>query len=175
MNAYFYIDSRNQQQGPISPERFAENGVTPQTLIWCVGMPDWKPAGTVPELKDFFRPSSPAGQAPEPPNPYGPQNEATAPPPPYGNAARQPYDYNRPTMPPRPDTYLLWAILSTICCCLPFGIVAIVKAFQVDSFYLKGMYEQAVLASADAQKWCILSLVFGLISWCAGSGWVFLF
>lgn len=34
MNNYFYLDHHNQQQGPISPERFAENGVTPNTLVW---------------------------------------------------------------------------------------------------------------------------------------------
>lgn len=53
MNNYFYLDHHNQQQGPISPERFAENGVTPNSLVWCTGMADWAPAYTVPELKAF--------------------------------------------------------------------------------------------------------------------------
>lgn len=35
--------------------------------------------------------------------------------------------------PVKPDNFLPWAIISTILCCLPFGIVAIVYATQVDS------------------------------------------
>lgn len=67
MNNYFYLDHHNQQQGPISPERFAENGVTPNSLVWCTGMADWAPAYTVPELKSFFQPRS-CNQSPPPPN-----------------------------------------------------------------------------------------------------------
>lgn len=67
MNNYFYLDHHNQQQGPISPERFAENGVTPNSLVWCTGMADWAPAYTVPELKAFFQPRS-CNQSPPPPN-----------------------------------------------------------------------------------------------------------
>ena len=51
-----------------------------------------------------------------------------------------------------PDSYLLFAILTTLFCCLPFGIVAIVKAASVSSKYQSGDYEGAVQASNDAKK-----------------------
>ena len=62
------------------------------------------------------------------------------------------------------------AVLVTICCCLPFGIVAIVKANQVTTFYYQGLYDQAVIASADADKWVKLALLFGVISFCTYGG-----
>lgn len=47
-------------------------------------------------------------------------------------------------MPPKPENYLVWAILSTVCCCLPFGLVSIVYAAKVDSLYTSKQYEAAL-------------------------------
>lgn len=65
--------------------------------------------------------------------------------------------YERPAPPPMPDNYLVWAILSTIFCCLPFGVVSIVYATQVESLYLQGRYEEALDKSKKALKWAIAS------------------
>ncbi len=62
-----------------------------------------------------------------------------------------------------PDTYLLWAILTTCLCCLPFGIYAIIKASQVENLFNMGNYEAALKASNDAKKWSIISAVAWLI------------
>ena len=54
---------------------------------------------------------------------------------------------------------LVWAILSTLLCCLPLGIVSIVYATQVDGLRAAG---DIVGARADADKarfWAILSAV----------------
>ena len=63
--------------------------------------------------------------------------------------------YPQGGMPPRPDSYLVWAILTTVLCCMPLGIVAIVKSSQVESRYNQGDYAGAQKASEDAKKWCI--------------------
>lgn len=65
--------------------------------------------------------------------------------------------YERPAPPPMPDNHLVWAILSTIFCCLPFGVVSIVYATQVESLYLQGRYEEALDKSKKALKWAIAS------------------
>lgn len=70
---------------------------------------------------------------------------------------------NQDTMPPKPENYLVWAILTTVCCCLPFGIVAIIKACKVNTLYAGRMYAAAELASHDAKKWCIIAAVTGLV------------
>ncbi len=63
----------------------------------------------------------------------------------------------QPAPPPMPDNYLALAIISTIFCCLPFGVVSIVYATQVESLYLQGRYEEAVDKSNKAFKWAIAS------------------
>lgn len=65
--------------------------------------------------------------------------------------------YEQPAPPPMPDNHLVWAILSTIFCCLPFGVVSIAYATQVESLYLQGRYEEAVDKSNKAFKWAIAS------------------
>ena len=45
---------------------------------------------------------------------------------------------------PKPDNNMVMAILCTVCCCLPFGIYAIIKASKVNGFYMAGMYNEAV-------------------------------
>lgn len=64
-----------------------------------------------------------------------------------------------------PDNYLVYSILTTLFCCLPFGIVGIVKSAQVSSKYQSGDYEGAVQASRDAKKWSMIALICGLV-WC---------
>ncbi len=53
--------------------------------------------------------------------------------------------------------YLVWAILATLCCCLPAGIVAIVYAAQVDGKLAGGDYHGAVAASDNAKMWSWIS------------------
>ncbi len=66
-------------------------------------------------------------------------------------------------MQPKPDSNLVWAILTTLLCCLPFGIVAIVYASKVDSLYAAGQYAEAQQASDNAKKWSILAAVVGAL------------
>lgn len=63
---------------------------------------------------------------------------------------------------PPPGSNLVWGILTTIFCCLPFGIVSIVKASKVNSLWATGAQEQARAAAADARKWAIIAAVTGV-------------
>jgi hypothetical protein len=60
-------------------------------------------------------------------------------------------------------TYLAFAILTTLFCCLPFGIVAIVKSSQVNSKLAAGDYDGAMKASNQAKLWSIVSLAVGVV------------
>ena len=66
---------------------------------------------------------------------------------------------------PRPHVpnHLVWAILVTILCCIPFGIVAIVYAAQVNGMLNAGDYDGAKRASGNARTWAIVSMVAGLV------------
>ncbi len=65
--------------------------------------------------------------------------------------------------PPKPDSYLVWAILVTILCCLPLGVVSIVQAVTVNNRYDAGDYEGAKRASRSAKNWTIWSAIIGVV------------
>jgi len=62
-----------------------------------------------------------------------------------------------------PPNHLVWAILATLFCCLPGGIVAIVYAAQVDSKFMAGDVAGAQYASDQAKLWCWISAGFILV------------
>lgn len=68
---------------------------------------------------------------------------------------------------PEPDNYLVWAILSTLLCCLPAGVVSIVYSSKVSGLWAQGRYGEAQAASASARKWAIISAVAAVVSWVA--------
>lgn len=76
----------------------------------------------------------------------------------------QPANGTNINMPPCPSTHLAWAVVLTLLCCLPAGIVAIVYSSSVETKYAHGDYAGAQRASQNALTWCIVSLVLGLIS-----------
>lgn len=55
--------------------------------------------------------------------------------------------------------HLVWAILTTLFCCLPLGIVSIVYAAQVDGRRAAGDLQGAWRASEQAKLWAIVSAV----------------
>ena len=59
--------------------------------------------------------------------------------------------------------YLVWAILATLFCCLPFGIAAIVYAAQVNGKLAAGDYAGAVEYSRKAKKWCWVAFAVQLV------------
>lgn len=65
---------------------------------------------------------------------------------------------------PMPPTYLLWAVVMTVFCCLIPGIIAIIYSSQVSSKYLAGDIEGARRASRRAEGWIIASFVLGVLS-----------
>lgn len=113
--------------------------------------------------------------SPDPSNPYskGPDPENSPYPPAYSDTPQYPSGnsggFGGPAGgrggwggqggAPKPDNYLVWAILSTVLCCLPAGIVAIVFATKVDSAWAMGDVAGARAASESAKKWSIISAI----------------
>ena len=66
---------------------------------------------------------------------------------------------------PRPvvRNYLVESIIVTMCCCWPLGIPAIVYAAQVNAKVGVGDTAGAQTASNNARRYCILSLVLGIL------------
>ncbi len=146
----YYMHTGGQQLGPFEESELLSHGLTASTMVWREGMPDWVAASQVPELSHLLPPiQQPPGYQPQPQPGYGSQ----------------------PQRPAMPATYLVWAILATLLCCMPFGIVSIVKASQVSSLYYQGNYAEARAASRAArnwacEQWCDCTGLCGSLFWC---------
>lgn len=60
--------------------------------------------------------------------------------------------------------YLWQNILATLFCCLPLGIVGIIKSTKVDTLVSIGNIEEAKRASEEAAKWLKYNLILGGVS-----------
>ena len=60
--------------------------------------------------------------------------------------------------------YLVLSIISTLCCCIPFGIVAIVFSAKINSAVTAGNIEEAKKAAKTAKIWIIVAVVSGVIA-----------
>ena len=64
---------------------------------------------------------------------------------------------------PPPSNNLVWGILTTILCCLPFGIVSIVQAAKVNGLWAQGQTAAAQEAADAAKKWAIIAAIVGVV------------
>lgn len=177
MKQYYYVDGNNQQQGPIDAAQLPSFGVTAKTLVWCEGMANWQVAGEIPELASLFaakQPKIPAQPQMQPGTPAQPQMQQQVQPQPMNinnfQQTQQPMNTQPPfqqpnnqQMPPQPDNYLVWAILVTVLCCLPFGVASIIYSVKVGSLYAQGDYNGAVDASQKAKKFAMIGGIGGLV------------
>jgi hypothetical protein len=110
-----------------------------------------------------------------PPGPYegSPEFQGQQPPwqgqqPPPGYQGQPPARWQAPqqgwTGQAEPDSHLVWAILSTLLCCLPLGIVSIVYSTKVSGLWAQGRYAEAQAASDSAKKWAIIAAIVGVVS-----------
>ncbi len=102
---------------------------------------------------------------PPPPPPSSPPPPPPPPTPPGGGFG-QPFGaegWQSQPSGPKPPNYLVWAILTTLFCCLPFGVVSIVYAAQVDGNYNRGDYAGALASSENAKKWARISAIVGVV------------
>src|SRR5687768_15957118 len=138
---YKIIGADQKEYGPITLDQMqqwiAEGRVNAQTLVWSETSNNWKPIGAYAEFAAAV-PPLPPGATP-PPMTGMPQGS-------------------------RPSNYLVPAILSTICCCLPFGIVAIVYAAQVNGKWDAGDSQGAQDAAKKAKMWIWVSVIATVVA-----------
>lgn len=85
---------------------------------------------------------------------------------PYKSVTQEQNNFNG--MPQKPVNwvpYLILSIISTLCCCLPFGVVGIVFSAKINSAMLAGNLEEAQNNAKMARIWIIVSFAIGLLTW----------
>jgi len=85
-------------------------------------------------------------------------NPPPPPPPQYG----APPPPGQPMGSPPPNN-LVWAILVTLFCCLPFGIVSIIYAAQVNGKWQAGDAAGAQESSRKARQWAMYGAIAGVV------------
>lgn len=74
------------------------------------------------------------------------------------------------------SNYLIPAILSTIFCCLPLGVVSIIFATQVNSKVASGDIAGAQEASRKAKMFMFIAVGLGVLTWvCVIVMWILVF
>ncbi len=153
----YWVIINDNRQGPLSLDEVIALGITAETPVWYAGLESWTIAAEVPEIAEML---SDAGNVEIPPIPEIPSVPVAE------ESMAQPDNQVQEAgnIPPCPTSYLVWAILCTIFCCLPLGIPAIIFATQVTTCYRNGDYDGARDRSEKAALWVIVSFVVGLVS-----------
>ncbi|MDE6306983.1 MAG: CD225/dispanin family protein, partial [Muribaculaceae bacterium] len=55
--------------------------------------------------------------------------------------------------------------LTTVLCCMPTGIYAIICAAKVDTLWYAGRYEEARRMSRKAGQWSVISAIVAIVVW----------
>lgn len=74
----YFIIVNDAQQGPYTIDELRARNITEETLVWCEGMTDWKPAWQVDELKPLFAKDGATNGPTPPPVPHATQQGAGA-------------------------------------------------------------------------------------------------
>lgn len=181
-NYQYWINQDGVQAGPVTREQLKDMAIDDKAYVWRAGMEDWCRITELTELEGLYSSSQQTDVAPEQPAevselaeapeaavvpPMVPQPEAVQPPyahqqPQYAaqQPAAQPVAVEQPKCPP---TNLVWAILSTILCCLPLGVVAIIYSTKVSQKYQQGDLAAAEHYSEVSAWWCIGSIIGGIV------------
>jgi hypothetical protein len=64
----------------------------------------------------------------------------------------------QPVLAPPPNR-LVPAILCTLFCFTPFGIIALIKASTVNRLWAQGRHQEAVRAAHSAKSWCVVAAI----------------
>ena len=155
----YWINHNGVQSGPVDLEGLKELGLTSAAYVWHEGLSDWVKITQLPELQGMYEILAQEAEPVVVGQPVQAQPVESNP------SIQQPSNnYQQPAAPePCPPTNLVWAIISTVLCCIPTGIVAIFYALKVSNKYREGDIEGAKRASETGAWWCIATIILGIL------------
>lgn len=129
--AKYFVMIDGEQKGPFSLQELPENGVGPDTYVWCKGMADWQQSREVADICRFYRnrlfdimhPSAPMQEVPIEQTPEEGEEDFR-----FGVGLPMPPDTTNYSE--RPPSLMAMAILVTLLCFPVTGIVAIYLSYM---------------------------------------------
>lgn len=141
------MDQENVQQGADQPYQYGAENQNQQEQQYQYG---------VPEANQQYQ----YGSANENQNNYGQTPYGQTP---YGQSAYGQNAYNQPVKQISGTPYMIFAIFTTLLCCMPLGIAAIVFASKINSCQRMGDYAGAQNAAKKAKLFSIIGAAVGLV------------
>lgn len=186
----YWINFKGKQEGPMSIEKMVQMGVDETAYVWHSGLPDWVKITRVPELAEMLenaknskaddaqpqqaitepQPEQTTQEATNVAAETAPQEPVSVPPSINGlnqtpaRAQQIESKQQHEEVPKCPPTNMAWAIITTLLCCTPAGIVGIIFAFLTKKNYRNGEYERANKMSEWGAWAIIASIILGLIA-----------
>ncbi len=174
----WYYSNEGQRSGPVTTEEIrslvVRGVVKPSTLLWNQNMPNWAP---LPQVAEFAPPPATPTRVATPP-PATPSTAVAStpapapspiPPPPTAPVAT---GAGVPAGAPNAGGLLAFAIVTTVFCCLPLGIPAIVFAAQINAKVAAGDRAGAWDAARKARMFAWIALGCGLLAMLAYAAFV---
>ena len=157
----YWINHNGVQSGPHDLEAIKQMGLTSSAYVWREGMADWMKITQMPELQGLYEMAPQAHDTAAQPAASPQHGEAVT----GSPLEQQPtgQQYTPQDAEPCPPTNMVWAVLATIFCCIPLGIVGIIYANKVTKCYLTGDLEGAKKASETGAWWIIAAITIGVI------------
>lgn len=152
----YWINHNGVQSGPVDLEGIKQLGLTSRAYVWHEGLAEWVKITQLPELQGLYEMAVDEPSPVVTGQPY--QQQQQSPQQPVQQAEQQ-----QAPAEPCPPTNLVWAIIATVLCCIPAGIVAIYYSLKVTNKYREGDIEGAKRASETGAWWCIAAIVLGII------------
>ena len=151
----YWINYNGVQSGPVDLDGIKEMRLTSAAYVWREGMSDWARITQLPELQGYYEMEVKTAEAVTG-QPYQPAQPSQ----PVG--AQPQYAEQEPTE-PCPPTNFVWAILATVLCCIPLGVMGIIYALKVTKKYTAGDLKGAQEASETGAWWIIAAIVLGVM------------
>ena len=157
----YWINHNGVQSGPVDLDTLKEMGLTSAAYVWHEGLSDWVKITQLPELQGLYEMVGEPVPEPQAVTTGTPIEETTQAQ--IGSPLQPQYGEEPLIDEPCPSTNLVWAIVATVLCCVPFGIVAIVYANKVTKLYKAGDLYGAKSASETSMWWTIAAIVVGVV------------
>lgn len=166
---YYIINENEEQSGPFELEQLADEGVYPETYVWCKGMSDWQQAADVSEICRYWRNRlydimHPTSDTQESHDKFQSQQDAI-------NINR--FTNNIVGQAPlvedmKPDTNTkpadtMWISVLVTLFCSVIGFIAIYYSYQTNKNWNMGNNEIAHEMSRRAKMWIGISLFTGFM------------